>query len=67
MFNARITGEDITLLDDDKELIYWHADEWIGDPSLVPAIANAIRLGYVGGAAAVKERLALGRNVTFRP
>lgn len=32
---------------DAQEIVYWHQDEWLEDPeSVVPAIANAIRLAY---------------------
>lgn len=44
-------GEDFVAIREDvpegtREWVYWHADEWKEDPSVISSIANAVRLCY---------------------
>ena len=41
-----ITESSVTILHDDEEIVHWVSDEWEEDPSIVPSIANAIKLAY---------------------
>lgn len=43
---AIVTGDDVTIRDSHREAAYWHRDEWVQDPAVVPAIINAVRLAY---------------------
>lgn len=69
-FRVELAGEygdpdtEVTLYDDDDELVKWVSDEWREDPSLVVVIANAINIGHTEGAAAIRRRLADGSHVT---
>jgi hypothetical protein len=41
----KFTDESIGVyLPDGKEVVFWHKDEWIEDPSIVFCIANAIKM-----------------------
>lgn len=63
MFWVDIAGEygdedqQISLLEDNTELVMWVSDEWKEDPSLVAVIANAIKIGYEQGPDAIRELL----------
>jgi len=41
-----ITEDSITVLHGKEEIVHWVSDEWEEDPSIVPSIANAIKLAY---------------------
>lgn len=43
-----ILSEEITIstIRDEIEVVHWVEDEWIEDPTILPAIANAIHLAH---------------------
>lgn len=43
---VKIDDDYIAIIINDVEAVCWHVDEWNEDPSIVPAIATAIKLGY---------------------
>ncbi len=45
-----------------KELVYWDEAEWVEDPSVTTAIANAIKIFYTEGPRGVRERLEWARH-----
>ena len=45
--NIDICDEEITIsMKDGTEIVHWTIDEWEEDPTIVPAIANAIRMAH---------------------
>lgn len=46
MVQVEITEDSITVLHGKEEIVHWVSDEWEEDPSIVPSIANAIKLAY---------------------
>ena len=47
MLTVEIYPEEITIsLEDGTEVVHWVEDEWLEDPTIVPAIANAIHLAH---------------------
>lgn len=44
----------------EKELVYWHQDEWLEDPTVAVSIANAIRIYYEEGAQTLLEVIGRG-------
>ena len=47
MLYIDICTEEITIsMRDGTEVVHWVEDEWIEDPTIVPAIANAIHLAH---------------------
>jgi len=46
--NIEIFPEEITVttINDKIEVVHWTEDEWIEDPTIVPAIVNAIHLAH---------------------
>jgi len=47
MLNIDICSEEITIsMRDGTEVVHWVEDEWVEDPTIVPAIANAIHLAH---------------------
>ena len=48
MLKVDICEEEITIsTEDGLEVVHWTCDEWNEDPSIVPAIANAIYLAHI--------------------
>ena len=43
---VKITNSSIRILEGKEEIVGWHVDEWTEDQSIVPSIANAIKLAY---------------------
>lgn len=41
-----VTEDSVTVLHNQEEIVHWVSDEWEEDPSIVPSIANAIKLAY---------------------
>lgn len=41
-----VTEDSVTILHNDEEIVHWISDEWEEDPSIVPSIANAIKIAY---------------------
>jgi hypothetical protein len=41
-----VTESSVTILHDNEEIVHWVSDEWEEDSSIVPSIANAIKLAY---------------------
>ena len=41
-----ITDYFISVNQGKNEIVGWHVDEWKEDPSIVPSIANAIKMAY---------------------
>ncbi|MFD8727819.1 hypothetical protein [Streptomyces sp. NPDC059611] len=54
-FHITLDADSIYLSDDVGEIVMWTQSEWVGDPSLVLTIANAIAIGYQYGATAVRN------------
>lgn len=53
-----VSGAQISIHDqNDKEVVMWHRDEWIEDPSLVATISNTISLAHAEGVDYIKENL----------
>ena len=47
MLKVEVCEEEITIsTEDGLEVVHWVCDEWEEDPTIVPAIANAIHLAY---------------------
>jgi len=47
MLKVDICEEEITIsTKEELEVVHWTCDEWKEDPSIVPAIANAIHLAH---------------------
>ena len=47
MLKVEILEEEITIsLEDGTEVVHWVEDEWLEDPTIVPAIAEAVNLAY---------------------
>lgn len=53
-FRVKVGDESIQLLDRHGEIVSWHQDEWIEDPSVVFSIVNAILKGIFESPAAVR-------------
>ena len=48
----------VTIFDDDgQEVVTWVEDEWIEDPSIIPAIKNAVRLAKQGKVEEIKRMI----------
>ena len=43
---VNITEYSVTVLHNQEEIVHWVSDEWEEDPSIVPSIANAIKIAY---------------------
>jgi hypothetical protein len=43
---VEITEDSVTVLHNQEEIVHWVSDEWEEDPSIVPSIANAIKIAY---------------------
>jgi hypothetical protein len=43
---VEVGDDSIHIYEGDQEIVMWDREEWEEDPSIVPAIANAIRLAY---------------------
>ena len=41
-----VTEDSVTILHNQEEIVHWVSDEWEEDPTIVPSIANAIKLAY---------------------
>lgn len=41
-----VTEDSVTVLHNQEEIVHWVSDEWEEDPSIVPSIANAIKIAY---------------------
>jgi len=41
-----VTEDSVTILHNNEEIVHWVSDEWEEDPTIVPSIANAIKLAY---------------------
>ena len=41
-----VTEDSVTILHNNEEIVHWVSDEWEEDPSIVPSIANAIKIAY---------------------
>ena len=41
-----VTEDSVTILHNQEEIVHWVSDEWEEDPSIVPSIANAIKIAY---------------------
>jgi len=41
-----ITEDSVTVLHGNEEIVHWVSDEWEEDSSILPSIANAIKLAY---------------------
>lgn len=47
MIKVNICEEEITIsTEDDIEIVHWTHDEWEEDPTIIPCIANAIKMAY---------------------
>ena len=47
MLKVEICEEEVTIYQEDgREVVHWVSDEWVEDPAIVPAIANAIHLAH---------------------
>ena len=47
MLTVEIYPEEITIyMEDGTEVVHWVEDEWEEDPTIVPAIANAIHMAH---------------------
>lgn len=57
MFRVTVRNEFIILHDGEEELAYWDREEWREYPDILPAIANAITIGFTQGADAVRALL----------
>lgn len=57
-FHVEVKPSHIRLLDSEEELAYWDRAEWVEDPSLVVAIANAINIGHRDGPDMIRRLLA---------
>lgn len=49
----------ICISDEDGEIVYWDRAEWEEDPDVVAVIANAVKLYYTEGPAALRRRILL--------
>jgi len=55
---AYVSENKIEIYDEEgEEIISWEAEVWEADPSILPEIANAIRLVFTKGPAEVKNKL----------
>lgn len=45
-FSAVIGEQDIMILYDGTEVMYWEMNEWVEDPTVALAAANAVRMAY---------------------
>jgi hypothetical protein len=54
-----ITKDSVTVSDSIGEIVHWIEDEWIEDPSVTTAIANAINIYYTEGPDAVRKLIGL--------
>lgn len=61
-FTVKVDGESIHLMDGENEIVMWDQQEWVEDPALVLAIANAIDIGHREGPDGLRARLAEGGN-----
>lgn len=50
-----MTGEDVKISIDGKEVLYWHGDEWIEDHNVVFAILNAVLMAVQNPDALMKK------------
>ena len=41
-----VTEDSVTVLHNQEEIVHLVSDEWEEDPTIVPSIANAIKLAY---------------------
>jgi hypothetical protein len=41
-----VTEDSVTVLHNNEEIVHWVSDEWEEDPTIVPSIANAIKIAY---------------------
>lgn len=56
--NVEIFNDEVTIYDDNgQEVVKWISDEWKEDPSIIPAIKNAIKLAKQGRIDEIKERI----------
>lgn len=61
--NIEATDGEIFIFDDDgQEVVMWNKDEWIEDPSIIPAIKNAVRLAKKGKVEELKELITLPKT-----
>lgn len=49
-----VTGDFVVLGDSNGEIVAWNESEWREDPSIVPAIINAVRVGLAEGGPALR-------------
>lgn len=42
---------------DEEEVVYWHQDEWIEDPSVVLSIVNAVNILHEEGLEGIRRRI----------
>lgn len=50
-------GGSVRIADGDGEVVCWVAEEWMAEPSVTTAIANAVYLAASKGGDAVRERI----------
>ncbi len=52
---VEVLGEHISISDENGEIIYWDQEEWMSDPTIVPAIVNAVTIGLSDGGAELRR------------
>lgn len=57
---VEVLGEHISISDANGEIIYWDQQEWMDDPTIVPAIVNAVTIGLEQGGTALRH--VIGNN-----
>lgn len=60
-FTAVVGQNEITIRYDGREVLYWTMDEWIEDPSVALAAAEAIRMAYAQPGALFEKLKKLGK------
>jgi len=56
--NVTVEKDHVLIFDDDgQEIVIWVSDEWEEDPTIIPAIRNAIRLANQGKVEDMKKAI----------
>lgn len=53
-----VSEDEVRLMDGEHEIVCWVKDEWEADPSIVPAIVNAIKILYERGPKELRDSIA---------
>lgn len=52
-----VYADHVSISDDAGEIVYWDSAEWTEDPSILPAIVQAVVLALTNGPEAVRKQI----------